>query len=134
MIKLKLIADIILKAELMMIRHNLHINDESELEKLRQRVEELENREKQLIKSLRLNESLHLKILDALPINIFLEDSEGRTIFVNEQVCKAHGVNGEDLVGKTVFDFFPKSIAERLREIDLEVWKKRTLQTNEVST
>ena len=69
----------------MMIRHNLHINDESELEKLRKRIEELEKREKQLIKRLRLNESLHLKILDALPINIFLEDPEGRTIFVNEQ-------------------------------------------------
>ena len=134
MIKLKLKADIILKAELMMIRQNSHINVESELEKLRKRVEELENREKQLIKSLRLNESLHLKILDALPINIFLEDPEGRTIFVNEHACKAHGVKGEELVGKTVFDFFPKPIAERQREIDLEVWKKRTLQTNEVVT
>ncbi|MEH7179666.1 GGDEF domain-containing protein [Neobacillus vireti] len=117
-----------------MIRQKSHFNEESEIEELRKRVEELENREKHLIKSLRLNESLHLKILDALPINIFLEDPEGRTIFVNEQVCKAHGVNGEDLVGKTVFDFFPKSIAESLREIDLEVWKKGTLQTNEVST
>lgn len=107
---------------------------ESEVEKLRRRVEELEEREKQLVKSLRRNKSLHSKILNALPINIFLEDPEGRTMFVNEQVCKAHGVVSEKLVGKTVFDFFPKTIAARLREIDLEVWEKGTLQTNEVVT
>ncbi|WHY01896.1 GGDEF domain-containing protein [Neobacillus sp. DY30] len=113
---------------------NLNSNntDESEVERLRRRVEELEYREKQLLKSLRMNKSLHSKILDALPINIFLEDPEGKTIFVNEQACKAHGVDGEQLVGKTVFDFFPKIIAVKQREIDLEVWEKRTLQTNEV--
>jgi diguanylate cyclase (GGDEF)-like protein/PAS domain S-box-containing protein len=113
---------------------NSHITDESEVEKLRRRVEELEEREKQLVMSLRMNKSLHSKILDALPINIFLEDPDGRTIFVNEQACKAHGVDGEKLVGKTVFDFFPKNIAARQREIDLEVWEKRALQTNEVPT
>ncbi|MDQ1004284.1 diguanylate cyclase (GGDEF)-like protein/PAS domain S-box-containing protein [Neobacillus niacini] len=113
---------------------NSQITDESEVEKLRRRVEELEEREKQLVKSLRTNKSLHSKILNALPINIFLEDPEGRTMFVNEQVCKAHGVNAEKLEGKTVFDFFPKTIAAKLREIDLEVWEKRTLQTNEVAT
>ncbi|MEH7011857.1 GGDEF domain-containing protein [Neobacillus niacini] len=111
---------------------NSQIINESELEILRKKVDELEERERQLLKRLRLHESLHSKILDALPINIFLEDPEGRTIFANEQVCKAHGVYEGDLVGKTVYDFFPKSIAERQREIDLEVWKKRSLQTNEV--
>ncbi|WP_419954016.1 diguanylate cyclase domain-containing protein [Neobacillus niacini] len=113
--------------------HDSHMHNESELKKLRRKVEELEAREKQLIKSLRLNHSLHSKILDALPINVFLEDSEGRTIFANKQTCNAHGVKAEELVGKTVFDFFPHDIAERQREIDLEVWKKRTLQTNEVA-
>lgn len=109
-------------------------NNESEIVKLRRRVEELEASEKLLLKSLRMNKSLHSKILNALPINIFLEDPEGRTMFVNQQVCKAHGVDAEKLVGKTVFDFFPKHIAGRLREIDLEVWEKGTLQTNEVTT
>ena len=106
----------------------------SEVEKLRKRVRELEDREKQLVDRLRHNESLHSKVLDALPINVFLEDPEGVTIFANKQTCREHGVNMEDLVGKTVFDFFPKPIAERQRQIDLEVWKKRQLQTNEVET
>jgi diguanylate cyclase (GGDEF)-like protein/PAS domain S-box-containing protein len=104
-----------------------------EMEKLHIRIRELENREKELLERLRLNQSLHSKVLDALPINIFLEDPDGRTIFVNEQACRAHGVKLEDLVGKTVFDFFPKHVADKQREIDLEVWKKQTLQTNEVT-
>ncbi|MEH7113714.1 GGDEF domain-containing protein [Neobacillus niacini] len=110
------------------------IDKDSEIEKLRIRVKELEEREKQLFERLRHNESLHSKVLDALPMNVFLEDPEGVTIFVNKQVCKEHGVKMEDIVGKTVFDFFPEPIAERQREIDLEVWKKRQLQTNEVET
>lgn len=106
----------------------------NEMEKLHIRIRELEKREMELLERLRLNESLHSKVLDALPINIFLEDPDGRTIFVNEQACKAHGLKLEDLVGKTVFDFFPEYIADKQREIDLEVWKKQTLQTNEVIT
>jgi diguanylate cyclase (GGDEF)-like protein/PAS domain S-box-containing protein len=117
-----------------MNQQNSQMIDVNEIEKLKDRIAELENREKQLLKSLRLNVSLHSKILDALPINIFLEDPDGRTIFVNEQVCKIHGVTGEELVGKTVFDFFPNAIAVKQREIDLEVWERRTLQTNEVAT
>jgi diguanylate cyclase (GGDEF)-like protein/PAS domain S-box-containing protein len=105
-----------------------------EMENLLFRIRELEKREKELLEKLRLNKSLHSKVLDALPINIFLEDPEGKTIFVNEQACRAHGVTLEDLVGKTVFDFFPRHVADKQREIDLEVWKKQTLQTNEVST
>ncbi|MDP4156973.1 MAG: EAL domain-containing protein, partial [Bacillota bacterium] len=84
------------------------------------------------LKVLRIHEALHLEILNALPINIFLEDRQGRTIFANENVCKMHGKTGEELVGKTVFDFFPKAIAENQRAMDLEVWKRRNLITKEV--
>ncbi|MEH7255089.1 GGDEF domain-containing protein [Neobacillus niacini] len=117
-----------------MKRQISQIDHDSETEKLRRKVKELEDREKQLVDRIRHNESLHSKVLDALPINVFLEDPEGVTIFANKQTCKEHGVNMEDLVGKTVFDFFPKPIAERQRQIDLEMWKKRKLQTNEVET
>jgi diguanylate cyclase (GGDEF)-like protein/PAS domain S-box-containing protein len=134
MIKLEHDEDLILKGGINMNVQNSQGNEESELALLRRRVVELEEREKQLVKNLRLNQSLHSKALDALPINVFLEDPEGMTIFANKQACMSHGVNLEELVGKTVFDFFPQPIAERQREIDLEVWKKRTLQTNEVAT
>lgn len=102
------------------------------IEKLHLRIKELENREEELLKVLRIHEALHLEILNALPINIFLEDREGRTIFANDTTCNMNGKSLEELIGKTVFDFFPKKIAENQRAMDLEVWKQRNLITKEV--
>ncbi|WP_158587655.1 sensor domain-containing diguanylate cyclase [Neobacillus notoginsengisoli] len=99
---------------------------------LLERVEELEKKMKDLEKSLRISEQIKLNILNVLPINIFLEDREGRTVFVNDQVLKAHGMDREELFGKTVYDFFPHHIAELNRKVDLEVWKQRKLFTNEI--
>nr|WP_282434278.1 bifunctional diguanylate cyclase/phosphodiesterase [Bacillus sp. DNRA2] len=83
-------------------------------------------------KQLRIKESLYLSVFDALPIAIFLEDPEGRTTYANKNACEANGLDFEDLIGKTVFDFFPKPIAELNRAYDLEVWKKRSLITKEI--
>jgi diguanylate cyclase (GGDEF)-like protein/PAS domain S-box-containing protein len=103
-----------------------------DIENLHLRIKELENREEELLKVLRIHEALHLGILNALPINIFLEDREGRTIFANDTTCDMNGKSLEELIGKTVFDFFPKKIAENQRAMDLEVWKQRNLITKEV--
>lgn len=103
-----------------------------DIENLHLRIKELENREEELLKILRIHEALHLEILNALPINIFLEDREGRTIFANDTTCNMNGKSLEELIGKTVFDFFPKKIAENQRAMDLEVWKQRNLITKEV--
>ncbi|WP_066251712.1 GGDEF domain-containing protein [Neobacillus drentensis] len=102
-----------------------------EIERLQLRIEELENREQELLKELRLNSSLHSMVLDALPINVFLEDSEGRTMFANKKACELNGMNLDELLGKTVFDFFPEAIAKVNRKMDLEVWRKRSLITSE---
>jgi diguanylate cyclase (GGDEF)-like protein/PAS domain S-box-containing protein len=111
---------------------NQHVQLNDDIETLQLRIIELENREKELLKKLRLNSSLHSKVLDALPINVFLEDPEGRTMFANKQACELNGMDLDELVGKTVFDFFPKPIAEVNRKIDLDVWQKRGLITTEV--
>jgi diguanylate cyclase (GGDEF)-like protein/PAS domain S-box-containing protein len=102
-----------------------------ELEKLRLRLVESDNKKDEFLATLRSNESLNLKILDALPINIFLEDREGRTIFANKQACKLNGMNLDELVGKTVYDFFPLYIANQMRTNDLEVWQQKELVTKE---
>jgi diguanylate cyclase (GGDEF)-like protein/PAS domain S-box-containing protein len=102
-----------------------------ELDKLRLRLEDLENNQDEFLEKLKRNESLNLKILDALPINIFLEDREGRTIFANKQACKCNGMKLENLVGKTVYDFFPLYIANQMRTDDLEVWQQKELITKE---
>lgn len=111
---------------------NVQSNQQAiELEKLRSQVAELEQQNQELSKQIRVNESLYLSILDALPINIFLEDPEGRTIYANKQVCLSNGVSLDKIVGKTIFDYFPLEIAKLNRAYDLEVWKKRQLITRE---
>lgn len=107
-------------------------SDVENIEELKSRIRELEKREKELEKKLQVNQSLHSMILDALPINVFLEDPEGRTIFANKQACQLNGMNLRELAGKTVYDFFPKPIADLNRKVDLEVWRKRSLVTKEV--
>ncbi|MDP4083612.1 MAG: EAL domain-containing protein [Bacillota bacterium] len=102
------------------------------MENLSHKYDELCLKVEELEKKLLLRESLYLKILDALPINVFLEDPEGRTIFANEQTCKMNGKEQSELIGKTVYDFFPPEIAEIQRKIDLNVWNQRKLMTNEV--
>lgn len=102
-----------------------------EIKNLRIRISELEKQNQELLKLYRVNESLYLNVLDALPINIFLEDPEGHTIFANKQTCKVNEKSLNELVGKTVFDLFPREIAEINRANDLEVWNKRKLITKE---
>ncbi|WP_216830135.1 sensor domain-containing protein [Alkalihalobacterium elongatum] len=96
------------------------------------RIEELEKREAELLLQLRMEEKLNAKILDALPINIFLEDAAGRTVFANKQACDCNGLTSKELVGKTVFDFFTKPVAEKVRQDDLHVWETKQLLTKEI--
>lgn len=102
-----------------------------ELEKLQLCIKDSENKHEEFLRKLKGNESLNLKILDALPINIFLEDREGRTIFANKQACKCNNAKLEELIGKTVYDFFPLYIANQMRTDDLEVWQQKQLITKE---
>jgi diguanylate cyclase (GGDEF)-like protein/PAS domain S-box-containing protein len=106
--------------------------DVENIEELKSRIRELEEREMELERKLQVNQSLHSMILDSLPINVFLEDPEGRTIFANKQACQLNGMKLKDLAGKTVYDFFPKPIADLNRKVDLEVWKNRSLITREI--
>lgn len=102
-----------------------------ELDKLRNRMKDFDTNQNDFLEKLKGNESVNLKILDALPINIFLEDREGRTIFANKQACRCNGMKLDEIVGKTVYDFFPLYIANQMRTDDLEVWQKKELITKE---
>jgi diguanylate cyclase (GGDEF)-like protein/PAS domain S-box-containing protein len=103
-----------------------------EIADLYEQIAELDRKNKELSKQIRANESLYRNVLDALPINIFLENAEGQTIFANKQACEVNGRKLEDLYGKTVFDFFSQPIAQVNRDFDLEVWKQRKLITKEL--
>lgn len=72
------------------------------VELLEWRRNEVENREEEFVQPVHNNETLYTNILDALPINIFLEDRPGRRVYANKQA----------------FESNYEEIAEQIRESD----------------
>ncbi|UCC22649.1 MAG: PAS domain S-box protein [Planctomycetota bacterium] len=64
-------------------------------------------------------------ILDTIPDIAWLKDEESRYIAANEPFGESCGVKPQDLVGKTDYDLWPKELAEKYRNDDLEVIKSR---------
>ncbi len=61
-------------------------------------------------------------VLDSLPYVIDVKDREGRYLYSNQRHRKFLGVSSlEEVVGKTVFDFFPKNLAQSYFDSDREV-------------
>jgi PAS domain S-box-containing protein len=68
-------------------------------------------------------EKLFLKtILDAFKDSIFVKDAEGRYLLSNRTHCRSVGAKDPaEIIGKTVFDFFPKEFAEPFHAYDMEL-------------
>ena len=67
-------------------------------------------------------ESLLHNLLDSLPDLIFVKDTQGRYLVDNPTHRNFLGLRTlEDIVGKTVADFYPREFAERIRKDDQTV-------------
>jgi len=56
----------------------------------------------------------------------FAKDPDGRILFANPQLLRHYGFSkSEEMIGKTDFDFLPRSLAEEYRRDDLQVIKSR---------
>jgi PAS domain S-box-containing protein len=63
-------------------------------------------------------------VLDALPARIFWKDTESRILGCNQNFADDAGVTQPgDLIGKTLFDFYPPEQARAFRRDDLEVMR-----------
>lgn len=61
-------------------------------------------------------------VIDNLPDLIYLKDASGRYLIDNEAHLKWHGLeDAQELLGRTVFDFYPEDIATQLHEDDQAV-------------
>src|SRR5919112_2748305 len=61
-------------------------------------------------------------LIDDLPDQVYLKDTEGRYLFNNAKHLKALGAaSPEEAVGKSDFDFYPKKLAERYRADEEEI-------------
>ncbi|MCX5971210.1 MAG: PAS domain S-box protein, partial [Coprothermobacterota bacterium] len=62
-------------------------------------------------------------IVDSSPILIFYKDQEGRFVRVNKAFAEATKVSEDEVLGKTVFDFYSAKIAQGMTNDDQEVLK-----------
>jgi len=77
-------------------------------------------------KKLSLERNVLRTVTDNIPDSIFAKDTEGRYLLTNKAFAKVHGVQSTDeLLGKTVFDLFPKEKAIALHAEDLGIMKSR---------
>jgi diguanylate cyclase (GGDEF)-like protein/PAS domain S-box-containing protein len=76
---------------------------------------------KQAETDLHRQQRLMALIVDALPINIYIKDKEGRYLLFNEESARVTGISKRDAIGKTDFDLFPEKLAELIRKEDRKV-------------
>ncbi len=68
--------------------------------------------QKESEEAIRKNEALIESLLDNSPAQIDLKDIEGRYVLVNRRLADHLGVPKEELIGKTVDEFYPKEFCE----------------------
>jgi PAS domain S-box-containing protein len=80
----------------------------------------------------RESESLYHSLVEALPINVFRKDREGRFTFVNQRFADTLGRPPEQILGRTDADFYPPELAEKYRRDDeLVIESRQTLDLTE---
>ncbi|WP_299801123.1 PAS domain S-box protein [uncultured Maribacter sp.] len=68
------------------------------------------------------NEKLLRTLIDNLPVNVYIKDTESRKILINRAECEYLGVNDpKEILGKSDFELYPYDAAEKSREEDLKV-------------
>ncbi|GAB6057825.1 hypothetical protein JCM31598_09420 [Desulfonatronum parangueonense] len=82
-------------------------------------------REKAVLRETQRHLSL---IVDTVPALIWQKDHNGTYLQANKTFCKTLGISQEHILGKTDHDIFPRKIADKFREIDLEVLRTGTEQ------
>jgi diguanylate cyclase (GGDEF)-like protein/PAS domain S-box-containing protein len=75
-------------------------------------------------KKLALERNVLRTVTDNIPDSIFAKDLDGRYLFMNKAFLTLHGAKSpEDLLGRNVFDLFPKDQATAFHADDLQVMR-----------
>jgi diguanylate cyclase (GGDEF)-like protein/PAS domain S-box-containing protein len=78
----------------------------------------------QVEKNLALERNVLRTVTDNIPDSIFAKDMDGRYLLANKAFATLHGMKSPDeLLGKTVFDLFPKERAITLTADDMKVMR-----------
>ena len=71
-----------------------------------------------------------LIIFDSIPAWIFYKNKNNTFMRVNQAFCTAMGKNKSELEGKSLYDFYPKDLADAYLQDDLEVIQSGQAKTN----
>lgn len=107
-----------------------------EVERLRQRVAELEGLESERIRTEKaLQEQVHFlqTLIDTIPNPIFIKDTSGTFIGCNKAFERRLGRSREEIIGKSSFDLFPTNFAEVYHRMDVESFRHPGEQVYETS-
>ena len=86
-------------------------------EELRVEIDERARAERELGHS----EAHYFSLIENLPIHVIRKDVEGRFTLASPSFCALLGITLDELIGKTDFDFYPDSLANKYRADDLRV-------------
>ncbi len=75
------------------------------------------------VESLRDGESLFLSLVHSIPACFVRKDRAGRIVFANQMFASLLNTSPQDMIGKTVADFYPEELAKGAREEDENVMR-----------
>jgi len=67
---------------------------------------------RKVAQALRNSRALYHSLVENLPVNIWRTDVAGRFTFANEHLCNGLGAAQEEILGRSVFDFYTTATAE----------------------
>ncbi|MDB4257369.1 ATP-binding protein, partial [Arcobacteraceae bacterium] len=62
-------------------------------------------------------------LLDSLPNPVYYKDIKGKFIECNNRFSKLVNTDKKDIIGKSAYEFFPQSVADRHKSIDQKIMK-----------
>lgn len=86
-----------------------------------------EERVREAQEQVRKSEALYHSLVDTMPQCIFRKDMDGRYTFANKQFCRMVGKSLDELLGKTIFDILPETLAAVRKDNDAKVMASSTV-------
>lgn len=84
------------------------------------------------LRALRESEAQLASFMQNVPCAVFMKDTEGGYVYVNEACEKLFNRPFSDWIGKTDDELWPRSLAEKLKEKDQEIlFQKKVLESTE---
>ncbi len=88
-------------------------------QKLKREITERKRAEKVTANS----QAVYSSLVENLPVHVLRKDRDGCFTFANQSFCSLIGKSLDQIKGQTDFDFYPRELAEKYRQDDLQVLK-----------